>query len=316
MLHITNGASVVGTLQQSSLPGDPLSWSDVLHDGPVPQTATLEELSDVRAAALAGFGWGEAAGIRAEFAARDAALRAFRNHEEVVLWFEHDLFDQLQLLQLLDWFSREDAGATRLTLVQVSSFPGVEPFYGLGQLHADQLAQLFPARVPVTDEQKSLAAQAWKAFRAAEPTGLNPWMTQSHAGLPFLANALRRLGEEFPWTSDGLSRTERQLLRAAADGAHTKQELYHRSSSEEEVPWGDASVFLRIDGLTTGAAPALAKNGGRDLRLTEEGSKLLAGQADWIRLHGGMDSWIGGTHLNGAAPKWRWNPGLAQIIAA
>src|ERR1041385_2361391 len=97
MLHITNGDSVVGTFRQVRFPGVYLPWRDVLHDGPVPQTETLSELSDVRAQALAAFGWGSYDKLRAEFAARDQALENFRKHEEVVLWFEHDLYDQLQL---------------------------------------------------------------------------------------------------------------------------------------------------------------------------------------------------------------------------
>src|SRR6478752_3275244 len=147
MLHITNGESVVGTFRQVKFPGVYLSWLDVLHDGPVPQTQTLEELSDVRARALAGFGWGSYEKIRAGFAARDQALAGFSQHEEIVLWFEHDLFDQLQLIQLLDWFAQQELGKVKLSLVQVNSYPGVTPFYGLGQLSGTQLARLFPARL-------------------------------------------------------------------------------------------------------------------------------------------------------------------------
>src|SRR5262249_4476857 len=99
MLHITNGESVTGTFRQVKFPGTYLAWNDVLHDGPVPQTATLDELSDVRAQALAGFGAGDLEKLRAGFAARDRALQDFRKHQDVVLWFEHDLYDQLQLLQ-------------------------------------------------------------------------------------------------------------------------------------------------------------------------------------------------------------------------
>src|ERR1051326_7758730 len=130
MLHITNGDSVVGTFRQVRFPGVYLPWRDVLHDGPVPQTLTLSELSDIRAQALAGFGWDDSyEKMRAGFAARDQALENFRQHEEVVLWFEHDLYDQLQLIQLLDWFSQQELGKVKLSLIQIDSYPGVKPFY-------------------------------------------------------------------------------------------------------------------------------------------------------------------------------------------
>jgi hypothetical protein len=41
-------------------------------------------------------------GLEVSFERRDEAITRFRDHEEVVLWFEHDLFDQLQLIQILD----------------------------------------------------------------------------------------------------------------------------------------------------------------------------------------------------------------------
>src|SRR5690242_13873940 len=102
MLHITNGDSVIYSFREGEIPGEYLAWSDSLHDGPVPLKASLEELSEIRAQALAGFGGGSYQEFRSSFAARDHSLGAFHRHEEAVLWFEHDLYDQLQLIQLLD----------------------------------------------------------------------------------------------------------------------------------------------------------------------------------------------------------------------
>src|SRR4051812_48839672 len=253
MLHIANGDSVTGTFRQVRFPGIYLAWQDVLHDGPVPQTGSLSELSDVRAQALASFGWGDPEKLRADFASRDRTLQDFRKHQEVVLWFEHDLYDQLQLIQLLDWFEQQDLEGINLDLIQIDSYPGVRPFYGLGQLSGPQLARLFPMRKRVTHAQRSIATEAWRAFRAEDPTGLagpqrarlfprrkrvphahrsiatEAWrafraedptalaaISQKRSDeMPFLAAALPRFLEEYPWTADGLSRTERQLLQAA-----------------------------------------------------------------------------------------------------
>src|SRR5205085_382443 len=136
------------------------------NDGPVPYFSTLEELSNLRARALQQFGWGTYDEIRPAFAARDNALLGFHSHDEVALWFEHDLLDQLQLLQVLDWFSAQDVARTRLSLVQINGYRGVHPFYGLGQLSGEQLAELFPTRKNVTPEQFALARELWRAFRA------------------------------------------------------------------------------------------------------------------------------------------------------
>ncbi|HZD94741.1 MAG TPA: DUF1835 domain-containing protein [Candidatus Sulfotelmatobacter sp.] len=316
MLHITNGDSVVGTFRQVKFPGAYLAWRDVLHDGPVPQTETLGELSDIRAQALAGFGWGEVEQMRAGFAARDQALENFHKHEEVVLWFEHDLYDQLQLLQLLDWFGQQDLGKANLSLVQVDSYPGVKPFHGLGQLSGPQLARLFPTRIPVTGAHMAIARDAWQAFRSNTPAALVQLAKQKFSELPFLGAALTRFLQEYPWTSDGLSRTERQTLQAAAGGGRTKEKNYMESRKQEEVPWGDASVYLRIGGLASGKNPALSEVRKNEYTVTDAGRQLLEGKADWITLHGGIEAWLGGVHLTGEKPRWRWDESGMTLVEA
>jgi hypothetical protein len=104
VLFITNGDSAAGRIEASGLAGEILPWRDVLHEGPVPCGLSPEELSDVRARFLAERGWTSLAEARRDFARRDATLAGYGDHEEVVLFFEHDLYDQLQLIQVLDWF--------------------------------------------------------------------------------------------------------------------------------------------------------------------------------------------------------------------
>src|SRR6476619_1101175 len=134
MLHITNGHSV--GIPQTGISGEVLYWLDMLHEGPVPAGLTFEEMSAVRARFLMTSGWGDG-GVRSDFALRDAQLAGWAGHEEVVLWFEHDLYDELQLIQILDWFASRDLGETRLRLICIGEFPGITRFGGLGELRPD-----------------------------------------------------------------------------------------------------------------------------------------------------------------------------------
>jgi hypothetical protein len=246
MLHVTNGDSVVTSFRDGGIPGAYLPWRDVLHDGAVPHRDSLEAMSDVRARELTRLGYFDEHELdtpRAEFAERDAALTAFRDHDEVVLWFEHDLYDQLQLLQILDWFSTQDLAGVPLSMIQIGSHPEVTPFYGLGQLTGAQLAALLPTRKPVTPQQLSLGHQAWMAFCAPESSALrhfafSPLPSALSAELPFLQPALARFLEEYPSPHDRLSRSERQLLQAAAAGARTRWEFYVATKQMEPWPWG------------------------------------------------------------------------------
>jgi hypothetical protein len=99
-LYVTNGDSTGDTLRETALGGD-LCWRDALNEGPVP-ALPQERLREVRAGFLSECGWGSRHAIAAELERRDRLLeRSLRERRHVVLWFEHDLYDQLQLLQIL-----------------------------------------------------------------------------------------------------------------------------------------------------------------------------------------------------------------------
>src|SRR5215471_12961183 len=144
LLHVTNGESAGNTLRQTGLGGAVLPWQDALHEGPVPASAR-PELLRIRADFLSGCGWGSRQAILSALQRRDCTLtEALRDRRQVVLWFEHDLYDQLQLLDVLALASA--SGGTP-ELIVVGSFPGKPSFRGLGELTADQLETLWPSRV-------------------------------------------------------------------------------------------------------------------------------------------------------------------------
>jgi hypothetical protein len=294
VLHVTNGDSTGDTLRQTALGGDVLPWRDVLHDGPVPDVPP-ERMREVRAAFLSDCGWGRAGEILADMEFRDRLLcTAIADGRPVVLWFEHDLYDQLQLLQILALLD----GPGGVELIQSGGF--------LGPLSTDELEALWPGRAPLTDDLVALAHRGWDAMRAPEPTAIEEFLRDDTSALPFLADALRRLLEELPDTRSGVSRTEHQLLEALADGPKTRVEAFLACAAREEAPFaGDVWVFRTLAGL----GPLVTA--GTRLELTDAGTAVLTGDADRIELVG-IDRWVGGTHL---APGnvWRWNG--SEVVA-
>src|SRR3954464_11730292 len=101
-LHITNGDAVVPELAAAAgvPPGDVLVWREILHDGPVPAGLRAGELARVGADHLAGRGCSHAP--QGDPRERAARLAAFPPDDEVILWFETDLFDRLLLAQVED----------------------------------------------------------------------------------------------------------------------------------------------------------------------------------------------------------------------
>jgi hypothetical protein len=324
MLHFTNGDSAADLIARSGIPGTVVPWRDVLHEGPIPAELGLDELRVVRARFIADRGWGTYDRVLAEFAERDEQLAAFREKNETVLWFEADLYDQLQLLQILDWFAGQSLGRSALSLICVGSYPGVSPFHGLGQLTPSQIAWLFPGRRQVTAAQLGLGQAAWSAVRSPDPTAIERVIASDTQSLPFLGSALRRFLEEYPGVRDGLSRTERQAVERLRLGSSTPEVLFRAAADREERPFlGDATFWHQLQELAAGPISLLQPADGerfarltpgedpapfvrRPLALTATGKAVAAGEIDYVSLNG-LDRWLGGVHLTGRAVPWRWD---------
>jgi DNA-binding transcriptional MerR regulator len=327
VLHITNGESAGNTLRQTTLGGAVLSWQDVLHEGPVP-ALPRQKLLRTRARFLADCGWGSRQALLSSLERRDRQLlEALRDELHVVLWFEHDLYDQLQLLDVLALARTEKAAPE---LIVIGAFPGKPSFAGLGELTAHELETLWPAREPAAPATLAAAADAWTAFQAPEPTALAEWATRDTAGLPFLAPALRRLLEELPAPADGLSGTERRALNAVADGAGTPPAAFGATQRLEPAPFlGDAWFYRALAAVGHGGARLVETGEGAplpappplsdtqqfarlQLRLTATGEGALRGEADRVELLG-IDRWIGGTHIT-PDNTWRWDSVELKLV--
>jgi hypothetical protein len=275
----------------------------------------------VRARYLArGNGTTSAAAAAAALEADAAALSQAADSDELVLWFEHDLFDQLCLIQLLDRLAREPRRAPVVSLVALDRFPGHPDFKGLGELSPPEIATLLPTRVPVTASQYALAANAWAAFRSPDPRDLERLLAGEVGALPFLAAALRRHLEEFPWTTDGLSRSERRILELASHGPVDRREVFPRMHVGETAFYiGDLSYFDLADALAALAPPLLTVDATGHMAIAADGRAVLAGLADRVDLCG-IDTWLGGVHLhlepgtgNPEPTIWRWDPGENRL---
>jgi len=259
-----------------------------------------DELREVRARFLAAGDGIER--VRAELGERDAELAAAADGE-YVLWFEADLYDQLQIAQVLDRLARLGVEPERITLVSIGEHVGFARFGGLGELDGPQLVALpAHAAVPLTPEAVELARQAWAALCAPDPRGLAAIVAARSPVLRFLPEAFDRLGREYPSTRDGLSLTERRLLAAVAGGATTAGQAFVRAAAREARPFlGDTWAFAAIGRLAGGEAPLLEAVApvGRTaaVSMTDAGRRVLAGAADHVELNG-VDRWIGGVHLH------------------
>jgi hypothetical protein len=317
VLHVTNGDSTASTLRQGGLAPRIVVWRDVLHEGPVPAVDDAE-LRVVRARFLSGGEPEATERVRRLLTKRDLALEAGRGGR-YLLWFEADLYDQLQVAQILDRLARLDVAPERITLISIGEHLGIARFGGLGQLDAEQLAAL-PERaaVPLTSDALELARKAWAALRAPDPRGLAAIVAARSPVLRFLPEAFDRLSREYPSTREGLSLTERRLLAAVAHGAVRAGEAFVRAAAREARPFlGDTLAFAALERLARASTPLVEAEipvgWHTAVAISDTGRAVLAAEADHVELNG-VDRWVGGVRLHGRDVP-RFDEALEAVVS-
>lgn len=311
-LILTNGDTAADLLAAAGFEATILPWRDVLHEGPVVPAQSLEALSEIRAGYLAQRFDLEFAAIRAEFGARDAILRSHARFDNIAVWLEHDLYDQLQLIQILDFFCGEGRG-DGLSLVQADDF--------LGQQTPASIRRFAVREQKIGPELLSAGRQAFAAVAAATPETVFA-AEGSWPLLPHLGPALDRFLQELPAPGSGLTRSEATALELIAEFKVAPGALFREALRREEAAFmGDWSFFRILDDLAFAAEPLVSGLSGRfpaaadgpeaasylaaALDLTPLGRAVLAGESDHIAING-VDRWWGGTRLSGA-DCWRYD---------
>jgi len=320
-LHVGNGHATTGLIERSGIPGRTQVWCDPLNEGPVPGGISDEELLLVRARFLASQP-DKSGEVAADLEQWRRTVDDEDSYEELVLWFEHDLFDQLNLIQLLTHLGSR-ARSKSISLICIDRYPGHPNFKGLGELEPRDIEALFPSRRPVTTAQYQLAKQAWAAYRSPDPRALEDILARDTSALPFLGAALARHLEEFPSDRDGLSRTERRMLEQAIDGPAPIHEAFRRMHDGETAYYIADSWFVDRARDLAHASPALmdltmASDGEKampagTMALTPAGRDVLRGEADRVKLCG-IDRWLGGVHVHGNGRAWRWSDGARRLL--
>lgn len=323
-LHLRCGSDIELTLRDAGFTGTFQKYTDPFCGGPVTQDADwLERRADHVAASVGQYAGMTRDDVRRQLHDAEEALATAPRYERVVLWFEHDIFDQLILARILSVLSARPP--RRLELVSVGQYPGAARYIGLGQLPPEALHLLWDRRVPVTSSMLDAGCDAWAALTAPEPCLLGDIAHNGTSAIPEMGRAMRRFAQEYPWETDGLALSQRLVLQLIADGAATGRHVYRSLTTQlEPLPWLSDLMFRDLlDGMQRTQIAAFRVTSNPDerdwrldqLEITPEGQAVLDGTLDWWSL-GPSERWLGGVRIAGDAPRWVWDDGRALLRRA
>lgn len=307
-LHLRCGSDIRHGLQIAGFKGAFLEFADPFCQGPVPDLP-LDQFVQTRADFIA---------TAYDIVPKDALARAKREYgalatlgeyAHVVLWFEHDSYDQLILAFLMD-FIKTTRPDTRLEVISVAAVPGVERFIGLGQLSPELLIWCWENhRAPVTDAMLTFGSKAWQAVRSPTPDLLTRFITSDPGPLPHMITALKRHHAELPDPKTGLGLTQKLTLQIIADhGPLTIGKTFgHMMRTYDPLPYlGDLMFWADVQRMMTCVDPLFtitsddrdANWAERTVTLTDTGHQTLAGQRNYLDNFTGT-RWVGGISVVG-----------------
>lgn len=329
MLHVVNGDVMADKLRQGVVQGEIWVWREIYPAGPVFRNMTAGESLWPRAVYLES-----RLGIPRQHylencKAQERRLQDFRKYREIVLWFEHDLFDQTMLAFLLHWFAKQPSlGDTRLSLLCIGSYPGIKDFRGLGQLSLEQLGALTGTWQAVGPREMELGRRVWEAYASADPGDLVALLEEDLSPLPYMREAMKGHLSRLPSTINGLGCVEQAVLELIAEGIHRPFDLFRQVGRRLSIlGLGDLEFRCRLAALAQEPFALLSIEAAEErldmerplaayadssVDLTELGHKVLAGAEDWATLRP-PDEWFGGLHLQGFPCPWRWDPASETI---
>jgi len=321
-VHIRCGSDIKHGLEIAGFKGAFLEFADPYCQGPVPDLP-LPEFLKIRADFIA-----ENYGITPKDAlARQqkeyAAITDFSGYDHIVLWFEHDAYDQFILAFLLETLAALPL-PPRYEIICVDRVPGVSDFVGLGQLSPEALQYLWEnERRPVTAADAALGRQVWQAYRQADFDLLQSLAQNGTAAIPQMAGAILRQLMELPSVQNGLGLTQQLALDILAEhGPLTGGRLFGILITEKEpLPFlGDLMFWDVLHHMAQAKQPPFDSNDDsapwaeRVLTLNETGRKLLANNLDFMTLSPPV-RWVGGCDLRADTPCPRWDNVQQHVTA-
>lgn len=304
MINIHNGDSMLMNARRANLPGEHIAFRESLVSGPV---VPSDDWLSVRARFLATAFREELLRTSNSLFEQEQALNAAATQDEIVLWFEHDLFCLVHFVYLLNRFRDRN-----VSFVWCTDPPSMrEP---------DDLQLLFESRTPATPAVFNLAARVWDAYTSTDPRVINELLTSLPNDLPFLRDGLRLHATRFPSIRNGLGSVENRLLQLIAGGATDFATLFPMFDGNPRFGFGDAQVLYILRYLASRPVPVITIVEVHDtppkatFAITPAGQNVLTGAVDDTTVND-PDFWLGGAHVT-KENVWRWDESRGAIVAS
>ncbi|WP_029036082.1 hypothetical protein [Salinimicrobium xinjiangense] len=223
LLHITNGDDLSEKIVEMELPGDVITWREMLCEGPSSMDVGDEGFVLLRKTFLLEKYKVSEEKYQEEFLEELVKLAAINGYDEVVLWFEFDLFSHMNMLALISFLLQNKKNGP-FSLVCSRKLKGEEEMTPLSQLSGKQLKEHYKHRIPLNDEDIQTAQLIWELYCSKNPKRLASEIKKT-TNFEYLSSCIRAHIERFPSVNTGINSLEKNVLKLIDE--HKIQSLNH-----------------------------------------------------------------------------------------
>ena len=251
ILHITNGDSTTNYLKKLNFQGDFITWREMLCEGKTSTDVGSEHFWKSR------FDFLKQSYKVTKKQFIDLTLKEYRNlcnhksQEEIVLWFEYDLFCQINMIAVISWLKRYRKGR-KISLVCSGEVKGSNKLLGLAELTEKQLKEQYQIKTELTIDDIEYADYVWQLYCSDNPIKLqNVYQYQQNTTFKYLIDSLLVHLQRFPSIGNGLNNVENSILDITANSTLNSQDELIREllQQENQYGFGDLQYKKQINDL-------------------------------------------------------------------
>jgi len=224
-LHITNGDSFTQRLKSLKFKGEIITWREMLCEGKTETSVGSEAFWKTRFEFLHK-NYNVSKSWFVEKTLKE--YRSLCNHkqqDEIILWFEYDLFCQINMLAVISWL-KTHRRHVQISLVCSGYEDDSNRLYGLNELNDDQVEAHFKSRVSLSQNDIEYADYVWQLYCSDNPIRLENLSDFDLYQFKYLEDALKTHLRRFPAIKNGLNEIENRVLQVASQGkSSSKKEL-------------------------------------------------------------------------------------------
>ncbi|MCK0159606.1 DUF1835 domain-containing protein [Allomuricauda sp. F6463D] len=276
LLHITNGDSFTTKLQSLQLKGDVITWREMLCEGKTLSTVGSESFWKTRFEFL-NKNYKVSKSWFIEKTLKE--YRSLCNHKQqdhIVLWFEYDLFCQINMLAVLSWLKTHRRHA-EISLVCSGKEDDSDKLYGLNELSDEKLLELYDERKVLSQDDIEYADYIWQLYCSDNPIRLENQIANNDFQFEYLSDALKTHLKRFPTIKNGLNDLENHILELVKkEKPESKNELMHKLlTNQGYYGFGDTQYERMLSSLK----PLFSSFD--PVKLTKKGLNVLKQEANY-----------------------------------